>query len=132
MTAESTLDLTQEVIGEAASAENAVIIGRGAQVFLRELPDCLHVYIHARRDWRAERLMRLRNLDHFDPRRITEKLIDQADQNRSDYLRVFYKRGWREPELYDLMLDSSRCGVDGAIELLAWWLGKLSARPAAA
>lgn len=131
LTGETTLRLTREVIQQAAAMGDAVIVGRGAQVLLAGRPDTVHIFVHAPRAGRLERIKQVRKLEHFDERRLTQQLVDEMDHKRADYLRVFYGRDWRDPELYDFMINTGRTGVDGAVDLIEWWIGRFAAARAA-
>jgi len=131
LTSETTLRLTRDIIEQAARVGDVVIVGRGAQVLLGPLPDALHVFVYAPRQMRVERILQLRRLDHYDARKLTERLIDEMDRKRAHYLRVFYGRDWIQPELYHLMVNTGLTGISGAADLLEWWVGRFTARQAA-
>ncbi len=76
------------MIKEIAARDNAVIIGRGAQVVLRDDPRALHLYIYGpagvRRGgaWRNGR-----------PRRANgQRIVRESDHNRSGFLKSYYGR----------------------------------------
>ena len=54
---ESILKLTQRVVENAAKSGNSVIVGRGAQHFLRNRPDTLRVFLYAPREDKIRRLL---------------------------------------------------------------------------
>lgn len=94
--------LGARVIEEAAALGGCVIVGRGAQCVLRGRPGCVHAFVYAPREGRARRLgQRLgANAD-------VESAIDETDRERAAFLRRHFDADWKDPLLYDLMINSS-------------------------
>mgnify|MGYP001034149594 CR=1 FL=1 len=124
LTAELTQRYTREMIRQAAEVGNVVIVGRAAQVLLASHPGALHVFLYAPREMRATRVIEQRGLSHD----AALRLIEEMDRKRAEYLRVYYGRDWRQPELYHLMLDTGMTGIEGAVELILWWRERFAAR----
>ena len=57
----------RQVILEIAEEGPCVIVGRCADYVLRERDDCLNVFIHADKDVRAERIVRLYGMSDKAP-----------------------------------------------------------------
>lgn len=127
LTGEMTVRLVREAIQQAARNGNVVIVGRGAQVLLAGHPGAVHIFVYAPRDTRIASIMERRALD----REAAARLVDDIDQKRADYLRVMYNQDWRQPELYNLMLDTSLTGISGAVDLIEWWMTRFAARQVA-
>ena len=109
------LRLTQKVVLEMATQGNAVIIGRGAQFLLHNLPRTLHIYIFAPRPYRVSNIMQHFNLDHDH----AEALIDQRDYERDSYLRHYYGSDGHQPGLYHLLINTSLFSFDLAAHLVS-------------
>lgn len=124
LTAETTLRLTQEVIFEAARAGNVLIVACGAQVLLAHQPHTVHIFVQAPRPFRMQRILDLRKLENPDSPALTGRLVDDTDASRENYLHTFYNRDWRDPELYDLMINSASAGIPGTVRYLEWWLSE--------
>ena len=99
--AEAMAALGRDLITEAHSRGNCVIVGRGGQCVLQDQKDVLHVFIYA--PWR-ERTARIRerlkagaDLDH---------LIRETDQRRADYIRMYFGCNWNAPHLYQMLISS--------------------------
>ena len=58
-TADFLWNIQCSVILQLAEQGPCVIVGRNADYILKDRPDCLHAYIHADMDYRAERIVRL-------------------------------------------------------------------------
>jgi CMP/dCMP kinase len=101
-------DLVRQVILEFAQAGDAIIVGRGGQVILSDMPDVLHVQIIAPEAVRVQRLMERMDLS----KRQAQEQIWQADGDRARYMKHFHHVDWRVPELYDLVINTRKLSVD--------------------
>ena len=109
------LRLTQKVVLEVATQGNAVIIGRGAQFLLHNLPRTLHIYIFAPRPYRISNIMQQHHLD----RDRAEALIDQRDYEHDSYLRHYYGSDGHQPSLYHLLINTSLFSFELAAHLVS-------------
>ena len=108
------LEVTQQVIKEAARGGNVVIIGRGGAYILRDLEGALHVFLRAAEGTRLKTLMERFGLAEDEARRR----MKQTDANRTAYIRQVYGRQWTHPSHYDLVLDTGRLGYDVAANVI--------------
>ena len=90
-------------------AAPAVLVGRGSFVALRELPQVLHVSIRADLPSRAQFLVA--HGKAADPEAALE-LIKASDRNRAAFIREISGLDWQDPDLFDLVLDTSREGLE--------------------
>ncbi|SRR5712692_756709 len=104
------LNITQEVIREAARSGNVVIVGRGAAYILHDHPETLNVFLRAAEQQRVKTAMELFHLTEEDAR----KRLKQTDANRAAYIRQVYGHDWEHPAHYDLVLDTGRLGYEAA------------------
>jgi len=102
------------VIREAAAHGRAVLVGRGAQALLAQRPDALHVYVIAPRDFRIK--LAIERLG-VDPAKA-EKLLDETDRQRDQYVKANYGRHRQDPLNYDMVLNTGRLGLEGAADLI--------------
>ena len=109
-----------KIITELADQGKCVIVGRGADYVLRGREDCLHVFIHADIDFRAERIVRLYGETGQKP----EQRLRDKDERRRLYYRSFTMREWGDVRNYDISLDSGRLGIETCVEMLASLLEK--------
>lgn len=110
-------DIRREIeaaIRERADAGDVVILGRIASAFLSGRPNLLRVFLTAPRAWRIERLM---ETFHFTRDRATREL-ERTDLERRRLAKDRYKLTWGDPRSYDLVLDTSRFGLDGAVVIV--------------
>ncbi len=99
-----------------------VIVGRCADYFLRERTDTLRVFLYADHEKRVERAIRHYGCD----RKKALDLIAKSDKARARHYSDFTDRAWGEKESYDLMLNTSVVGFDGAVKII---LDALNAKP---
>ena len=107
--------------GEAANAlmaRGCVIIGRCADYVLDGTEGLIRVFLYADIKVREERV-RERNL-YAD--KDVLKNIHRIDRERRDYNRYYAGRDWEKPENYDLLINTTQIGVDGAVQLIKDYL----------
>ena len=99
---------------EAADAGNVIVVGRLGNMVLRERPGLLRVFLNSPLAWRIEHIALSLGITEAAAR--TE--IARVDGGRRNYAREHCDFKWGDPHHYDLVLDVSRFGVDGAIALI--------------
>jgi len=109
-TRKAVLQITQELIREAARTGNAVIVGRGAAYLLRDHPRALHVFL---RGSERERVAVVRQAFGYAEEEARRR-IKQVDVNRRAYVRQVYNHDWLDPAHYHLVLDTGRLGYERA------------------
>ena len=102
--------MTERIILEAASEGRAVVVGRGAQALLAQRPDALHIYVVASKPWRMQ--LAIEKL-HIDPATV-ERVLDETDKRRDQYVKTYSGRVRRDVENYDLVVNAERLGIEGA------------------
>ena len=105
----------RRVILELADKEPCVIVGRCADYILRERTDCLHAFIHASEEVRAERIVKLYGESDVAP----EKRLHDKDARRKVNYRHFTGREWGVVQNYHMALDSGTLGIEGCVDLIA-------------
>jgi cytidylate kinase len=106
--------MTERVIGEAAAEGRVVLVGRGAQAVLAKRENALHVYVIASKPFR--RKVAIERLG-VDPSRV-DKVIDETDQQRDQYVKTHYGRDRQDLTQYDVVLNAERLGFEGAAALV--------------
>jgi cytidylate kinase len=103
----------EEFLNEASS-HGGVIIGRGANFVLRDMPGVLCVLLVGQRDARVRRAMQLYGLD----RQAAEYQLDVNDEARLGYVRRHYSREPEDPTHYHLVVDSTAMDLDDVVDLI--------------
>ena len=102
------------VILQLAEQGPCVIVGRNADYILKDRPDVLHAFIHANKEFRAERIVRLYGESEKSPMaRLNEK-----DKRRKVNYQHYTGRNWGQAHNYDICLDSSKVGIENCAEIL--------------
>lgn len=111
---ERLIEVTERIIMEAASRGHSVIVGRGAQSVLASRRDVFHVFCYAPRPALVARAARRLAISDKE----AEKVVDDTNRQREQYVRTYWKRSWRAYENYHLCLNTDWLGVDGAASIV--------------
>jgi cytidylate kinase len=103
------------IIEELAATGNIVLLGRGSQMILKDLPGALHVLCTAPARVRAYRLADREAIGIEE----AAKQCAEKDRAQAAYYRKFWKAEFEDPKLYDLTIDTSRLSFDIAADLVA-------------
>src|SRR5882762_1750794 len=106
--------LTERVIAEAAAHGRIVLVGRGAQAVLAQRPDALHVYVVAPKPWRMKLAVERLGVNPAE----VEKVVDETDRQRDQYVRARASGRRRDVVNYDLVVNTEKLGIDGAAALV--------------
>jgi cytidylate kinase len=121
-------NVTEELIREAARMRRVVIVGRGSAFVLADEPGSLHVFLRAPEPLRLRTLMDRYSLDESAARQRMHTL----DAERAAYVRQLYHRDWRDPAHFDLVINTGRVGVGGAVDLMVAAVGAGGVHPVGA
>ncbi len=100
--------LIQRVILEHAIKDRQVIMGRGGNHLLGNIPHVLRIRMTAPIDARMARIMDRDSIDADNAR----WLIEKTDRERAGYHYALYERDWSDPSEYDFIFDSSLITMD--------------------
>lgn len=123
---ERLIEVTERIIMEAASRGHSVIVGRGAQSVLAARQDVIHVFCYAPRPALVARAARRLGIAEKE----AEKVVDDTNRQREQYVRTYWKRSWRAYENYHLCLNTDWLGVDGAASIVVRLAREKFATPA--
>ena len=108
------LEVTRRVVADAAARGPAVIVGRGAQMMLAER-DALHVFCVAPFE---DLVARARTRTRPGERRRPERIVEETNRHREQYVERHWGRSWRAAENYHLAVNTGWLGIDGAAALV--------------
>ena len=103
-----------DAIRKLADEGDGIFVGRCADYVLRTRDDVVRVFIKADMPFRIKTIMERKNLNEDQ----AKKLIKEVDKDRSSYYKYYTDQIWGDCEYYDLCIDSSRTGVDGAVQVI--------------
>src|SRR4029079_2625443 len=113
-TTQAFVEVTRQVVREAARTGNAVIFGHGAQFILAEQPGVLHVRFIAPLPARIERVMGRDQLSRAE----AERRVRDEDQRRANALRQFSHADWHAPDPFHLILNTALWDEEACIRLV--------------
>ena len=99
---ENILKMTERVVQHAAGKGDAVIVGRGSQLFLRDRPDTLRVFLYAPRENKVRRL-----LSRGKSEREAQELVDTVDRERASFIEKYFHVEWPDRAVYHLMMNTA-------------------------
>lgn len=102
------------VILQLAEQGPCVIVGRNADYILKDREDCLHVYVHADKAFRADRIVRLYGESEKSP----EARLNEKDKRRRVNYHHYTGRTWGTAQNYDICLNSSALGIETCSDII--------------
>jgi cytidylate kinase len=93
--------LFEKVVNEIAERGNCVIVGRGANWFLRHRDDAFHTFLYAPHDEKMRRCMEAGQSENE-----AASLIESVDRERAAFIRKYYGKVWPDRSLYNLMINT--------------------------
>lgn len=102
------------VIYDFARKGNTVIVGRGGQVLMRNLPGVLHVRIVAPFEVRLKRIMAAEGGDE----KKASRFLNRSDRDSAGFLRSFFDVDWEDRSLYDLVINTGKLLTATAVNLI--------------
>lgn len=113
-TEERLLEVTERVIDEAVARGPVVLVGRGAQSYLAQRADALHVLCYAPKAALVARVVQREGISVDEATRR----VDETNKRREHYVRRYWHRSWLAPDNYHLCLNTEWLGIDGASTLI--------------
>ena len=112
----ATFAAMSELIQELAKLNPCIFLGRCAGHVLKSAGvPYLRVFIYA--SDMNERIRRVREVDGVEENRI-EAAIRKKDNQRRNYNKFFTQETWGDRQNYDLMINTSTMGYEGAAKLI--------------
>ncbi len=102
------------VILQLAEKGPCVIVGRNADYILKDREDCLHVFIHADTDYRADRIVRL----YGESEKAPLARLEEKDKRRRVNYEHYTGRDWGKVENYDIALNSAVIGEEACVDFI--------------
>ena len=114
ITSKELFDAQAEVIRKIAAEESCVVVGRCGFDIFRNHPNALKIFVHSNDDVRIRRIVRKYDVTPGD----AKMMIVDNDYTRELYTKTFTGTEWYDARNYDLTLDVSRFGVNGAVDYI--------------
>lgn len=101
-----------DAIKKIADEGPCILVGRCADYALEDYDNVLSFFIKADMDARIRRIARIYDLTDAK----AKEMIVKTDKKRASYYNYYSNKKWGAAESYDMCLDSSTLGIDGAVE----------------
>ncbi len=103
-----------EIIRELSENEDCVIVGRCADHILRDHEKLVKVFVQGEMPDRIARIMARAGIGESE----AKARISKKDKKRASYYNYYTGGKWGKPENYNLIVSTSKIGVDGAAKLI--------------
>lgn len=113
--------LQSNIIKELAEKSPCIIVGRCADYVLRDNPNCVSIFLQADLPVRAKRVAARHELTLSK----AEDLCIKTDKKRASYYNHYSGQKWGRPDLYDLVIDTTTVGAEGAAHVIKAYLDML-------
>ena len=98
-----------------AEAGDAVVVGRGGQMILRDWPTALHVRLYAPPEVRAHRLAGRLGVSEQE----AERRIAESDEQKRHFIRHMHnKANWRDLKHYHLAINTAHVSPEAAAQII--------------
>ena len=103
-----------DTIKKLANEESCVIVGRCADYALADYPNTVTVFISGNEEDKIKSLMERHGLTE----QKAKDLMIKTDKRRASYYNYYSSKKWGGSRSYDLCLNSSAVGLEGAVEVI--------------
>ena len=107
-----------EAIKELAERSDCVIVGRCADYILRE-KNPFRIFVYADMESKTARCIEKGEAGEDFSEKALRRKIRNIDRRRAGYYEFFTGLKWGDKENYDLCINSSFVGIDGAVKLVS-------------
>jgi cytidylate kinase len=108
------LHFLEAVIYDFAKKGRVVIVGRGGQVLLRDLPGVLHLRVIAPFELRVKRFLAEKGGDE----KQTARLLRRNDRDSEGFIRTFFDMNWDDAALYDMVLNTQKISLETGVAMI--------------
>ena len=98
----------------ADKGESFVVVGRCSENVLAGYPGLISIFVTADEECKVSRIMQLYDKTEPDAR----KMIIKKDSSREEYHNSHFKHTWGRSHNYDMVINSSRLGLEKTSDLL--------------
>jgi len=129
------LSLADKAIRAAVGAGNMIIIGRGGQVILKDVPGVLHVRIEApvekRAEWVKQELKKEPGAPQSEKKLAADAsaIIANRDMSSADYIKRYFNTDWNDRQLYHLVLNLGKFTVEQAVQIILTAVRAMESQP---
>lgn len=107
-------DTAKEIMKDLAQKESMVLVGRCANVILKDEPNLISVYCYGDLEDRVKRVIEEYNV----PADRARKEVLDTDRRRARFYEYYTHRKWGDVDDYDVLINTSKKTPQEAIEFL--------------
>lgn len=107
--------IQQALVKAVQKEENVVYDGLAGHLLLKEIPNLLRIKVIADMEYRIKAVMERVN---FHRREDAISFIKKIDTKREKWTRALYKLDWKDPLLYDLVINLDQISFSSASEIV--------------
>ena len=119
---EKVFEWQSDVIRRLAEKGSCIVVGRCADYVLREHPNKISLFITAPLDARESRIRQLYPDLPGEKNQSFREYINQTDRLRAHYYSYHTGKEWDDIKNYDLIMDSSKLGIEGTADVLETYI----------
>lgn len=108
------VERTNATILRLAQIGNVILVGRGANIVTKDLPNVFHVHLVGSFEKRVEQAEKVFGLDS----KAAKDYIKRKDQGRKRYLKDNFDEDIDNPLLYDIVINTDRVPYEEAARLI--------------
>lgn len=105
----------QELISKIGDFQKCIILGRCAGWTLRDRDDVLSIFVTANKEFRINRAVTEYGVEEAQVKNVVAKF----DKKRGGFYHELTGGNWSEKKGYDIVMDSSRLGIDECVKVIA-------------
>ena len=109
-----------ELIKKIADEDSCVIVGRCADFILKDKKDVIKIFVYSDMKGKVNRAVNIYGLDENN----AEKEINRINKLRANHYKYYTEKEWKNPENYDICINSDGIGVEKAAELICEMVNK--------
>ena len=105
----------------AQAGESFVVLGRCESYILRDFDCMIKVFVTSDMHHKMERIA---SIEHLDPVMVEDMSI-KNNKKRKAYHNFYSKEKWGDSRYYDLIISTSKIGIDGACDVVLDYVNKI-------
>lgn len=108
-------EIARNTLEEFAEQGDAIIVGRGGQMVLRDWPTALHVRVYAPPETRAQQLRQREGITE----REAQRRIKESDEQKRQYIRYMHNNAnWKDLKYYHLTINTGHVSPEAAAQII--------------
>lgn len=106
------------IIREAASKGNCIIVGRCSDYILKDKQNCHHIYLYAPEEFKVQQIMQRERLE----KALALKQVRDINKKRVAHYKYYTGRILGLSKYYNLCIDVSALGIDKSIDMIMQYI----------